>query len=536
MKTNKAFILVSTISISVMIILFTVMVIVIGNDSDNFASGPSIATEASFDVREDNLVKNDVGEAEQADAAGSINESEISGDDTKIYLSDDVVLSLDDTAIKEVEYESSYVNTVELLPSLYYERETVAKKKVSTDNFPKSTQGAEIQTVSFSGYIEGEEQSISLPSEITIYNVESEDANSCKVTAEITGDESYIKSIGWSTKDSSKLSLSRTSGKSVTISRNSDITGQMCVSVVITYYTGKNSTATETVEIYVNVLDMDDENVCLYDMDGNQLYLDAEGTEPAHLADYASEDSFYGAIRITGWQTVEGKTYYFDRDGWPVTGNQIIGGMQYSFDSEGVLISNAGEKGIDVSLYQKEIDWEQVAASGVTFAIIRCGFRGAVTARLVEDSCFRKNIEGAKAAGIRVGVYFFTQAVNEAEAAEEAAMVLSLCKDYTLDLPIFIDSENAVNGRANGLDRTTRTNVIKKFCDTINAGGFTAGVYASKCWYYEKLYASELESYEIWVAQYNTVCDYKGKIDYWQYSSKEHINGIEGNVDVDIIY
>ena len=194
------------------------------------------------------------------------------------------------------------------------------------------------------------------------------------------------------------------------------------------------------------------------------------------------------------------------------------------------------EKGIDVSLYQKEIDWEQVAASGVTFAIIRCGFRGAVTGKLVEDSYFRRNMEGAKAAGIRVGVYFFTQAISEEEAIEEANMVLSLCKNYTLDLPIFIDTENAVDGRANGLDNRTRTNYIKKFCDTIQSNGYTPGVYASKNWYYEKVYAKELENYCNWVAQYSDVCDYEGKKDFWQYSSKEQINGIQGNVDVNIRY
>ena len=114
-------------------------------------------------------------------------------------------------------------------------------------------------------------------------------------------------------------------------------------------------------------------------------------------------------------------------------------------------------------------------------------------------------------------------------------MAVALCEGYNVTLPIFIDSENAVRGRANGLDRSTRTKCLQAFCETINNSGHVGGVYASKNWYYEKLYAEALEKYCIWVAQYNTECNYKGKADYWQYSSKETIAGITGYVDVNVV-
>lgn len=141
---------------------------------------------------------------------------------------------------------------------------------------------------------------------------------------------------------------------------------------------------------------------------------------------------------------------------------------------------------------------------------------------MVEDSCFKKNIQGATANGINVGVYFFTQATTEAEAVEEASMALTLCSGYNLSYPIFVDTENGSGAaRANGLDKGTRTACVAAFCKTIANGGRKAGVYASKSWYNNKIDASAFSNYFIWVAQYNTTCNYKGKYNMWQYSSKE---------------
>ena len=200
-------------------------------------------------------------------------------------------------------------------------------------------------------------------------------------------------------------------------------------------------------------------------------------------------------------------------------------------------VSKTGVLGIDVSKWQKEIDWDKVKNEGVDFAIIRCGYRGSVTGSLVEDPYFEQNIKGARAAGIKVGVYFFTQAVNEVEAVEEASMVISLVRDYELQSPVFIDTEGAGgNGRADSLNVEERTAVCEAFCTTVKNAGLEAGVYASRNWYNNKLTASTLESYAIWLAEYRSVPLYQGYYQMWQYTSKGKINGINGNVDLNVSY
>ncbi len=195
------------------------------------------------------------------------------------------------------------------------------------------------------------------------------------------------------------------------------------------------------------------------------------------------------------------------------------------------------EVGIDVSKWNQEIDWEKVKAAGVDFAIIRAGYRGSSTGSLVVDPYFEANIRGATAAGVKVGVYFFTQAIDEVEAVEEASMVLELVREYSLDYPIFIDTEGAGgNGRADGLTVETRTLVCDAFCRTVENAGYDAGVYASRNWYYNKVQADRLESYYIWLAEYRSVPLYDGYYHMWQYTSKGRIDGIEGNVDMNISY
>lgn len=193
--------------------------------------------------------------------------------------------------------------------------------------------------------------------------------------------------------------------------------------------------------------------------------------------------------------------------------------------------------GIDVSKYQGDIDWDKVAAAGVEFAIIRAGYRGSVTGAIVEDPYFVANIKGAIAAGLEVGVYFFTQAITETEAVEEASAVISMISEYDVRLPIYIDTEGAGgNGRADGLDVSTRTMVCEAFCRTIVNAGYNGGVYACRNWLYNYLDTSKLEKYEIWDAEYVSIPQYKGYYTMWQHSSKGTVDGIVGNVDLDIYY
>ena len=199
--------------------------------------------------------------------------------------------------------------------------------------------------------------------------------------------------------------------------------------------------------------------------------------------------------------------------------------------------SGNAKVGIDVSKWNGIIDWDKVKNAGVQFAIVRAGYRGSVTGSLVEDPQFVANMKGAAAAGIPVGVYFFTQATDEKEAVEEASAVLELIRDFQLSYPVFIDTEGAGgNGRADGLGAETRTLVCEAFCRTVENAGYTAGVYASRNWYNNNLQTARLENYHIWLAEYRSVPLYQGYYKTWQYTSKGKVDGIEGRVDMNITY
>ena len=218
-----------------------------------------------------------------------------------------------------------------------------------------------------------------------------------------------------------------------------------------------------------------------------------------------------------GWQTLNGKRYYFDKNGKKVTGMQVIQGVTYYFDANGVM---GNRLGIDVSKYQGNIDWAKVKASGIDYAIIRVGYRGYGSGVLVEDPTFKRNIQGATAAGIKVGVYVFSQAINTQEAVEEASLCLEATRGYGLALPIYFDSEYSTSrrsGRADGLSQSQRTRIAVAFCETVRSGGRAAGVYASKTWFYYQLNYSEISRYSIWVAHYARLLDglleFEGNID-----------------------
>lgn len=201
------------------------------------------------------------------------------------------------------------------------------------------------------------------------------------------------------------------------------------------------------------------------------------------------------------------------------------------------MYKSNGKVGIDVSKYNREIDWEAVADAGVDFAIIRCGYRGSESGSLILDPTFKDNMMGATKADIPMGVYFFSQAVNEKEAIEEASMVIDQCRLYMLDYPIFIDTESAGGeGRADKLGVDERTQIVKAFCETVANSGYEVGIYASANWWTNYLDASKLTAYHAWLAQYQEEPDYEGFYDYWQYTSKGSIEGIETKVDLNIYY
>lgn len=337
-----------------------------------------------------------------------------------------------------------------------------------------------------------------------------------------------------------------TSDKKVaTVDEKGVVTGVAAGSVKITATTkekdsqGRQKQATCVVTVNSNAAS--DTTTKLKDKNGNQIYIkNADGSyKEAVYADYYTSSEFYISAQAnyvyTGWQTIDGKTYYYDKNGNVVTGTQIIQGVTYNFGSDGAIATtvNGSTFGIDVSRHNGKIDWNAVKASGVDYVIIRCGYRGSSTGALIEDQNFKTNIKGATAAGLKVGVYVFSQAVDEVEAVKEASLAVSLVKGYNLTYPIFIDTE-ASGGRADKIDKATRTAVVNAFCQTVASAGYKPGIYASKTWFEDKLNMGAVASCKIWLAQYSASPTYKGKYDMWQYSSKGKISGI--NTDVDLNY
>ena len=194
---------------------------------------------------------------------------------------------------------------------------------------------------------------------------------------------------------------------------------------------------------------------------------------------------------------------------------------------------------IDVSYVQKSIDWNKVKADGIEGAIIRCGYRGYGNGKLVQDERFMEHITGAHKAGLKIGVYFFTEAINAKEGKEEAVYTLNLVKKagVPLSYPIAIDTEyiNAKGVRANGLSRAKRTECIKAFCEEIKSQGYVPMIYGSTSWLNNRLDMSKLP-YDVWCAQYYKECEYKGKYVMWQYTSEGRVDGINQVVDMNYYY
>ena len=207
--------------------------------------------------------------------------------------------------------------------------------------------------------------------------------------------------------------------------------------------------------------------------------------------------------------------------------------VEYVVDGETVSI-----RGIDVSTYQGDIEWDKVAASGVKFVFIRLGYRGYESGLLVKDDRFEANIQGALNNGIAVGVYFVTQAVSVEEAVEEAQFVMDNIRPYNVTWPIVLDIEDAASATARTADLTQqqRTDHAIAFCETIKEGGYTPMLYCNIRWFIEKLDITRIADYEKWFAQYFRKPFFPYTFQVWQYSSSGSIDGIKGNVDYNISF
>ena len=242
----------------------------------------------------------------------------------------------------------------------------------------------------------------------------------------------------------------------------------------------------------------------------------------------------------SGWRTTGGKTYYYSSTTHePVTGIQCIDNKLYYFNADGVL-ENGKTFGVDVSKYQKNIDWEQIKKAGVSFVIVRIGYRGyGASGTLVLDPMFEEHFTNVKNAGLKVGVYFFSQATTEEEAKEEAFACAYVLNGRKLDYPIFFDTEasGASNGsgRADGLGMEDRTKCAIAFCEEVKAQGYKPGVYASTLWYRKRVNLNSLKKYTIWNAHYGVA---SSPIDcaLWQGTCTARLPGYKGDLDVNISY
>lgn len=200
--------------------------------------------------------------------------------------------------------------------------------------------------------------------------------------------------------------------------------------------------------------------------------------------------------------------------------------------------SVAYEVGVDVSEFQLDIDWQAVADAGVDFAILRIGGRFMQSGGLYEDQYFRRNLEGAKAAGLKVGVYFFSQAINAQEGLEEAEFVLDLLGGAQLDYPVVCDWEylGGSSSRTYGVEPAEVTAGIDAFCARVEQAGYQAMVYFNAYCGYIKMDLRALTDYDFWYAQYAAQPSYRYHFQMWQYSSSGRVPGINGDVDMNISF
>lgn len=194
--------------------------------------------------------------------------------------------------------------------------------------------------------------------------------------------------------------------------------------------------------------------------------------------------------------------------------------------------------GIDVSKYQGSIDWEAVKEAGTGYAILRAGYRGYDTGALKPDEFFEEYIEGATAAGIPVGVYFFSQATTAEEAVEEANYLLEAIAPYEVTWPLVFDMEDidGTDTRIQSLTAEEITDITLAFCDTVSAAGHTPMVYGNVSWFLARLQLSRLAEVDKWFAQYRPQPYYPYEFSLWQYTHTGTLPGIEGDVDFNLAF
>ena len=271
------------------------------------------------------------------------------------------------------------------------------------------------------------------------------------------------------------------------------------------------------------------------------------GAADSRYAVTAEEIDPSAAAQRRGWVEENGRSYYYAADGRPLSGLKNIDGKIYFFDGSGAKASSLG---IDVSYHNSAIDWNAVKAAGIDFAIIRVAYRTWEKGILKEDEdSYRQGknggfyLQGAKAAGLKVGVYVYSTAINTDEAAEEAQLALDIVRKagVELDLPIYYDVEFSgayPKGRADRLNFIQRAENARAFCTTVEKAGLSAGVYSYEDFFHRALRLEDVADYGIWYASYTrgfALPGYRG-FDIWQFSESVRINGMPDTVDMNVIF
>ena len=194
--------------------------------------------------------------------------------------------------------------------------------------------------------------------------------------------------------------------------------------------------------------------------------------------------------------------------------------------------------GVDISKYQDYVDFVKLKKAGIDFVMIRAGARGYGSGQLVPDDYFEDNLKRATDAGLQIGVYFFSQAITQEEAVEEALMVQEKLGEYQITYPIAYDMESIPNdtARIDGLTKAEKTTMAKTFMDTVAAAGYKTILYGDKEWLIKELDLSKLTDYDVWLSQPGDIPDYPYKFSMWQYSTSATIDGIAGYADLDISF
>lgn len=207
--------------------------------------------------------------------------------------------------------------------------------------------------------------------------------------------------------------------------------------------------------------------------------------------------------------------------------------MKYFEDSE-----NISYMGVDVSKGLGTVDYNKLKKAGVQFVMVKLGARGYGNGQLVLDEYFEKNMKAASEAGLSLGVYFFSQAVNEEEAIEEASFLLEELKDYNITYPVAYDMEEIKGdtARIDDLTQEERTKIARAFLTTVSAAGYKTMIYGNKEWLLQKINLSLLTEFDIWLSQETVLPDYPYKFSMWQYSKNGSIDGIAGKADLNISF